>query len=94
MNEKIEDVLQMVSGDLSIIDARTRELIHIALAICVQRQWSLAYHVKNAFEKGASRQEILYVASMAFSMIGGPGPSYLVPLQEALAQFDTKEENA
>jgi len=76
--EKINGVLQVISGDPSILEAKVRELIYIALSICTQRQWSLAYHMKNAFEKGASRQEILYVASMAFSMIGGPGPSYLV----------------
>lgn len=92
-SEKLDNILKLVSGDQSIIDAKTRELIHIALAICAQRHWSLAYHVKNAFENGANRKEILFAASMAFSMSGGPGPSCITSLQEALALFDTKEES-
>ena len=46
--------------------------------------------MKNAFENGATRKEILYTASIAFSMVGDLGPSFVIPLREALDIFDTQ----
>jgi AhpD family alkylhydroperoxidase len=78
----------------SVLDAKTKELINIALSICAQCQWCIAFHVKGAFEKGASSSEIIDAASMAVLMHGGPALMYMIPLIEALNEFSPKEEVA
>lgn len=86
----IDDDLQSVSEIPSILDTKTKALISIAISICAQRQWCIGFYVKKAFENGATRKEILYAASMAFSIVGEPGPMYIIPLREALDLFDTQ----
>jgi len=75
----------------SILDSKTKELINIALSICAQCQWCIAMHVKGAFKKGATRAEIIDAASMAIMMHGGPALMYMIPLMEALDEFDLKK---
>ena len=72
----------------SVLGSKTKELINIALSICAQCQWCIAFHVKGAFEKGATREEIIDAASMAVLMHGGPALMYMIPLMEALSEFD------
>jgi AhpD family alkylhydroperoxidase len=71
----------------SVLDAKTKELINIALSICAQCQWCIAFHVKGAFALGASQGEIIDAASMAVLMHGGPALMYMIPLIEALEEF-------
>jgi AhpD family alkylhydroperoxidase len=74
----------------SVLDAKTKELIAISLSICAQCEWCIAFHVKSAFAKGATRQEILDAATMALLMHGGPALMYMIPLVEALDEFEPK----
>ncbi len=76
----------------SVLDTRQKELISIALSICAQCEWCIAFHVKNAFSAGASRQEILDASSLAVLMHGGPALMYMIPLLEALDEFEPIEE--
>jgi AhpD family alkylhydroperoxidase len=78
----------------SILDSKTKELINIALSICAQCQWCIAFHVKGAYEKGATREEILDAASMAVLMHGGPALMYMIPLMDAVKEFKPKQEAA
>ena len=78
----------------SILDSKTKELINIALSICSQCQWCIAMHVKAAFEKGATHAEIIDAASMAVLMHGGPALMYMIPLMEALDEFDPGKFNS
>lgn len=77
----------------SVLDTRQKELISIALSICAQCEWCIAFHVKNAFAAGATRQEILDASSLAVLMHGGPALMYMIPLLEALEEFDVKTES-
>jgi AhpD family alkylhydroperoxidase len=78
----------------SVLDAKTKELINVALSICAQCQWCIAVHVKSAFARGATRAEIIDAASMAVLMHGGPALMYMIPLMEALKEFDPKQKAA
>ena len=78
----------------SVLDAKTKELINIALSICAQCQWCIAVHVKGAFARGATRAEIIDAASMAVLMHGGPALMYMIPLMAAIEEFDPKQNAA
>jgi AhpD family alkylhydroperoxidase len=78
----------------SVLDAKTKELINIALSICAQCEWCIAVHVKGAFARGANRGEIIDAASMAVLMHGGPALMYMIPLMEALEQFSPNSKVA
>ena len=78
----------------SFLDGKTKELINIALSICAQCQWCIAFHVKNAFAKGATRSEIIDAASMAVLMHGGPALMYMIPLLDAVNEFSPKQKVA
>ena len=78
----------------SVLDAKTKELINVALSICAQCQWCIVFHVKGAFARGATRAEIIDAASMAVLMHGGPALMYMIPLMEALKEFDPKQKSS
>ena len=69
------------------VDAKTKELINVALAISAQCEWCIALHVKGALTNGASRGEILDAAMQAVLMHGGPALMYLIPVEKALDEF-------
>jgi AhpD family alkylhydroperoxidase len=78
----------------SVLDAKTKELINIALSICAQCEWCIAVHVKGAVSRGATRGEIIDAASMAVLMHGGPALMYMIPLMEALEEFIPRKKVA
>ncbi|MES0810152.1 carboxymuconolactone decarboxylase family protein [Roseibium sp. SCPC15] len=67
------------------IDAKTKELIALAIGITARCDGCLAYHARAAAKLGATRQEILEVVGVAMYMGGGPSMIYGA---EALAAFD------
>jgi len=80
-----------VSEEKSTLDAKTKQLINIALSVAAQCEWSIAYNVRSAFDKGATRKEILDAASLAVLMHGGSALTYIIPLKEAIDQFENVE---
>lgn len=80
-----------VSEEQSTLDPKTKQLINIALSVSAQCEWCIAYHVRSAFNKGATREEILDAASMAVLMHGSPALTYMIPLKEAIDQFENVE---
>ncbi|MEA1912906.1 MAG: carboxymuconolactone decarboxylase family protein [candidate division WOR-3 bacterium] len=74
-------------GALSV---KTKELISIALGITAHCTHCIAFHVKNAIEAGASRQEILEAGLVAGLMGGGPAVAYLQYVFDACDQFGAK----
>lgn len=80
-----------VSEEKSALDTKTKQLINVALSVAAQCEWCIAYHVRSAFNKGATHQEILDAASMAVLMHGSPALTYMIPLKEAINQFEKVE---
>ena len=68
-----------------VLDAKTKELIALAIGITARCDGCLAYHARAAARLGASREEILEVIGVAVYMGGGPSMIYG---SEALAAFD------
>lgn len=77
----------------SVLDAKTKLLINIALSIAAQCEWCLTFYVRAALNKGATRQEILDAASMAILMHGGSALMEMIPLVKALNEFDKTSNN-
>ena len=69
------------------LDMKTKELINVGISVSAQCEWCIAFHVKNALEAGANRDEIMSAGFMAVLMHGGPAPMYMMRMAEALDEF-------
>lgn len=67
-----------------VLSAKTKELIAIATAITEQCEWCIAFHVNNALESGATKEEIREAAWVAVLMGGGPALMHAGLVLEAL----------
>ncbi len=91
LREGIPDVARPFAGLASAatrpgaLDAKTKELIALAIGITARCDGCLAYHARAAGRLGATRAEILEVIAVAVYMGGGPSMIYGA---EALAAFD------
>jgi AhpD family alkylhydroperoxidase len=70
------------------LDAKMKELIALGIAISVRCEGCIAYHVHDAIEAGASRDEIMETIGVAVLMGGGPALMYGAEALEALDQFE------
>ena len=69
------------------LSARTKELMALAIAITVRCDGCISFHVHDALQAGASRDEVLESIGMAVLMGGGPSVVYGCKAFEALEQF-------
>lgn len=58
------------------LDAKTKELILVAISVAIRCEYCLWNHVPMAAKLGASRREILEATGAAILMSGGPGAAY------------------
>lgn len=73
------------------LSTKTKELITIALAIGLNCEYCIRFHVPKAVAAGANRAEILEAAGCAMMMGGGPATTYAaVVLLEVLDELDVK----
>jgi len=70
------------------LDARTKELIALGIAVAVRCDDCIAFHVKAAIEHGASREEVIETLGMAIYMGAGPSVMYATHALEAFGQFE------
>lgn len=73
------------------LDAKTKELIALAIAVAVRCDDCIAFHVKAAVDQGASRDEITEALGMAIYMGAGPSVMYASHALEAFSQFAGRE---
>ena len=69
------------------LDAKTKELIALAIAVAVRCDDCIGFHVKAALERGASEQEVIDALGMAIYMGAGPSVMYASHALEAFGQF-------
>lgn len=58
------------------LDTKTKELIALAIAVAIRCDDCIAFHVKAALERGASREEVTEALGMAIYMGAGPSVMY------------------
>jgi AhpD family alkylhydroperoxidase len=69
------------------LDAKTKELIAVAISVAGRCDACIASHVKGALDHGASRAEFLDMLRMAIYMGGGPSAAYGAQALRAYDQF-------
>lgn len=69
------------------LDAKTKELLAVAISIAVRCDGCVAFHTKAALRLGASRDEIMETVGMAIYMGGGPSLIYGTQALEAYDQW-------
>ena len=79
--------LHKAGGASSALDAKTKELMCLAISIVVRCDDCIAYHIHDAFEAGATREEMADAIGVAILMGGGPSMIYATHAIEAVDQF-------
>ena len=69
------------------LDARTKELISLGIAIAVHCEGCIDCHVHDARKAGATPEQIGETVGVAILMGGGPAMVYGGKVMEALEQF-------
>jgi AhpD family alkylhydroperoxidase len=76
------------------LDGKTKELIAIAVSVASRCDDCIAFHVKAAVDRGATREEILETLGMAIYMGAGPAAMYASHALGAYSQFATPKADA
>ncbi|HZD92067.1 MAG TPA: carboxymuconolactone decarboxylase family protein [Pseudolabrys sp.] len=74
------------------LDAKTKELMSVALSVAAQCEWCIAFHVRNAGKLGATRAEIIEAGFQAIVMHGGPAFMYMERLYDAADTYAADAE--
>jgi AhpD family alkylhydroperoxidase len=69
------------------LDARTKELIALGIAVAIRCDGCIAFHAKAAEKHGATREEVMETMGMAVYMGAGPSVMYAAQAVEAYDQF-------
>ena len=70
------------------LDAKTKELIALGIAVAVRCDDCIAFHAKAAAEQGASKDEVSETLGMAIYMGAGPSAMYASHALDAFMQFE------
>jgi AhpD family alkylhydroperoxidase len=73
------------------LDTKSKELIALGIAIAVHCDGCIAFHVHDALNAGASRQETMEAIGVAILMGGGPSMVYGCEAMEALHEFEQEQ---
>lgn len=74
------------AGADGALDAKTKELVALGIAIAARCDGCIAFHTRTARELGTSREELMEVAGMAIYMGGGPSLMYAALALQAYDQ--------
>lgn len=69
------------------IDARTKELIALAIGVATRCDGCIGFHAKALVRLGASDEEVREMLGVAVYMGGGPSLMYAASALEAVAEF-------
>jgi AhpD family alkylhydroperoxidase len=73
------------------LDGKTKELIALGIGIAIRCDDCIAFHIKAAVERGATREEISETLGMAIYMGAGPSVMYASHAFAALQQFEAEK---
>ncbi|MEQ7127092.1 carboxymuconolactone decarboxylase family protein [Actinopolymorpha sp. B11F2] len=74
------------------LDAKTKELIALAIAVSKECDGCIAAHAHAAVERGASEQEAAEAIGVTILMNGGPGTVYGARAFSAFREFVAKKD--
>ncbi|HEV8065522.1 MAG TPA: carboxymuconolactone decarboxylase family protein [Acidimicrobiales bacterium] len=71
------------------LDAKTKELIALAIGVAKQCDGCIGAHARSAARAGASRQEVAEALGVTIMMDGGPGTVWAARALAAFDEYDT-----
>lgn len=74
------------------VPAKYKELMALAISICVNCEECIAFHIHDAMSKGAVHEEIVETIGVAIMMGGGPASMHACAAYEALEQFEAQNK--
>lgn len=95
--EGVADVMKSFSAmaqnatKAGALDAKTKELLALAIGVAVRCDDCIAFHAKAAAQLGATREEIMETLGMAIYMGAGPSVMYASHAVQAFSQFSEKK---
>jgi AhpD family alkylhydroperoxidase len=66
------------------LSSKMKEIIGIAVSVKAQCERCIAWHVKNALDLGATKEEIIESAQVAVILGGGPSLMYMKNVYDAI----------
>lgn len=69
------------------LDAKTKELIALAISVAIRCEACIAFHAKAAIKAGANDAEVADTMGLAVYMGAGPSVMYASQALEAVAQW-------
>lgn len=69
------------------LSAKVKEMMALAISIVVGCDGCIAYHVHDAVQAGATRQELLETIGVGLLMGGGPGSIYAAHALDVIEEF-------
>ena len=93
LRKGIPDVMQGfnamagAAGKDGVLDAKTKELIAMALSVAARCDPCVGYHAKALVKLGATRAEVEEMLGMCVYMGGGPGLMYAASALAAYEEF-------
>jgi AhpD family alkylhydroperoxidase len=79
--------LAQAATSAGALEAKTKELIALGIAVAARCDDCIAFHVKAALERGASKAEVTETLAMAIYMGAGPSVMYATHALEAFDQL-------
>jgi AhpD family alkylhydroperoxidase len=92
--EELHEWQKFRSAYDSVLDAKTEELIKVALSVASQCEWCIVFFSRRALKKGASRQEVIDSGRLAVQMIGGAALRCIDLLNNVSKEFEAGTEQA
>ncbi|MGB3409809.1 MAG: carboxymuconolactone decarboxylase family protein [Microthrixaceae bacterium] len=74
-----------------VLDAKTKELIALAIAVAKQCDGCIASHARGAARRGATAEEVAEALGVAILMDGGPGTVHAPRAFAAFEEFAAKK---
>ncbi|MFN3360361.1 MAG: carboxymuconolactone decarboxylase family protein [Pseudanabaenaceae cyanobacterium] len=97
MQEALPDVMKAFyslsrsASASGALDAKTKELISLALAVNSRCDDCIAFHTQAVLKEGATQQEIMETLAIAVFMGGGPALMYAAHVLAALEEFQSNQ---
>jgi AhpD family alkylhydroperoxidase len=79
------------AGATGALDAKTKELIALAVSVAIRCDDCIALHARAASARGATREEVMETLGMAIYMGAGPSVMYASHALAAFTQFDAEK---
>jgi len=79
--------LHVAGAASGALDHKTKELMCLAISVVVRCDDCIAYHIHDALEAGATREEVADALGVAILMGGGPSMLYAAHAIEAVDEF-------